>query len=136
MSRTAVPTETDEGRRSRAGVHVGRRQGESDLPIDVRRRVDGPDRSAVVVEAVLDALPSPTLLIDADGTVLLANTAWEKAADVLGDDRVRIGVDGDYFAMARRLNDRLCLGLHTTLNRSVYDLYRLLYLLCIKTPDR
>jgi diguanylate cyclase (GGDEF)-like protein len=36
--------------------------------------------------------------------VLLANTAWEKAADVLGDDRVRIGVDGDYFAMARRLD--------------------------------
>jgi diguanylate cyclase (GGDEF)-like protein len=57
------------------------------------------------VEAVLDALPSPTLLIDADGTVLLANTAWESAADVLGDDRVRVGVDGDYFAMARRLND-------------------------------
>ncbi|WP_448611860.1 putative bifunctional diguanylate cyclase/phosphodiesterase [Geodermatophilus sp. URMC 60] len=83
---------------------MGRRPEEPELPLDVRRRADGPSQSTVVVEAVLDALPSPTLLIDAGGTVLLANTAWEKAADVLGDDRVRIGVDGDYFAMARRLN--------------------------------
>jgi diguanylate cyclase (GGDEF)-like protein len=99
-----VPSETDEDRSDLAGVRVGRRPGEPELPLDVRRRVDGPAQSAVMVEAVLDALPSPTLLIDADGTVLLANTAWDKAADVLGDDRVRIGVDGDYFAMARRLN--------------------------------
>jgi diguanylate cyclase (GGDEF)-like protein len=83
---------------------VARRSGQPDLPLDVRRRVQGPTSSAVVVEAVLDALPSPTLLIDAEGTVLLANTAWENAADVLGDDRMRIGVDGDYFAMARRLS--------------------------------
>jgi diguanylate cyclase (GGDEF)-like protein len=99
-----VPSETDEDRSDLAGVRVGGRPGEPELPLDVRRRVDGPAQSAVMVEAVLDALPSPTLLIDADGTVLLANTAWDKAADVLGDDRVRIGVDGDYFAMARRLN--------------------------------
>lgn len=90
-------------RRSRAGAHVGPPE-EAELPLDVRRRVNAPSQPAVVVEAVLDALPSPTLLIDADGTVLLANTAWEKTADVLGDDRVRIGVDGDYFAMARRLS--------------------------------
>ncbi|MBB3082913.1 putative bifunctional diguanylate cyclase/phosphodiesterase [Geodermatophilus sabuli] len=83
---------------------MARRQGQSDLPLDVRRRVHAPTSSAVVVEAVLDALPSPTLLIDAEGTVLLANTAWENAADVLGDERMRIGVDGDYFAMARRLS--------------------------------
>ncbi|ADB73977.1 putative bifunctional diguanylate cyclase/phosphodiesterase [Geodermatophilus obscurus] len=99
-----VSTETDEDRSDLAGVRVGRGPGEHDLPLDVRRRVDGPAQPAVVVEAVLDALPSPTLLIDAGGTVLLANTAWERAADVLGDDRVRFGVDGDYFAMARRLN--------------------------------
>ncbi|TFV58135.1 EAL domain-containing protein [Geodermatophilus sp. DF01-2] len=99
-----VSVEADEDRWDLAGVRVGRRPGEPDLPLDVRRRVEGPTQSAVVVEAVLDALPSPTLLIDAAGTVLLSNTAWDKAADVLGDDRVRIGVDGDYFAMARRLN--------------------------------
>ncbi|MGY1824130.1 putative bifunctional diguanylate cyclase/phosphodiesterase [Geodermatophilus sp. SYSU D00079] len=83
---------------------MARRPGQPELPLDVRRRVQGPTSSAVVVEAVLDALPSPTLLIDAEGTVLLANTAWGNAADVLGDDRMRIGVDGDYFAMARRLS--------------------------------
>ncbi|SET33627.1 putative bifunctional diguanylate cyclase/phosphodiesterase [Geodermatophilus poikilotrophus] len=99
-----VSTETDEDRSDLAGVRVGRGPAEHDLPLDVRRRVDGPAQPAVVVEAVLDALPSPTLLIDAGGTVLLANTAWEKAADVLGDDRMRFGVDGDYFAMACRLN--------------------------------
>lgn len=99
-----VNTATDEGRSELAGERVGRRPEEPELPRDVRRQVDGPAQPAVVVEAVLDALPSPTLLIDAGGTVLLANTAWEKAADTLDDDRVRIGVDGDYFAMARRLN--------------------------------
>jgi diguanylate cyclase (GGDEF)-like protein len=97
-------TDTEEYRLDMAGAPMGRRPGEHELPRDVRRRVDGPAQPAVVVEAVLDALPSPTLLIDASGTVLLANTAWEKVADVLGDDRVRVGVDGDYFAMARRLN--------------------------------
>ncbi|HYG94710.1 MAG TPA: EAL domain-containing protein, partial [Nocardioides sp.] len=69
-----------------------------------RRKAEGPSSSAVVVEAVLDALPSPTLLIDPHGKVLLANTAWETAADLIDDDRIRVGVDGDYFAMARRLN--------------------------------
>ena len=98
-----VSTETDEDRSDLAGVRVGP-TGEPELPLDVRRRAGGPTQPAVVVESVLDALPSPTLLIDAGGTVLLANTAWQKAADILGDDRVRIGVDGDYFAMARRLN--------------------------------
>ncbi|MFW3172467.1 putative bifunctional diguanylate cyclase/phosphodiesterase [Geodermatophilus sp. CPCC 206100] len=76
--------------------------GQGDLPLDVRRA--GTDGSAVAVEAVLDALPSPTLLIDAQGTVLLANTAWEAAVHVLDDDRIRVGIDGDYFAMARRLS--------------------------------
>jgi diguanylate cyclase (GGDEF)-like protein len=98
-----VSTETDEDRSDLAGVRVGP-TGEPELPLDVRRRAGGPTQPAVVVESVLDALPSPTLLIDAGGTVLLANTAWQKASDILGDDRVRIGVDGDYFAMARRLN--------------------------------
>ncbi len=97
-----VSTETDEDRSDLAGVRVGRGPGEHDLPLDVRRRVDGPAQPAVVVEAVLDALPSPTLLIDAGGTVLLANTAWERAAVVLCVDGVRFGVVGVSLAMARR----------------------------------
>ena len=47
----------------------------SELPADVRRGAGGePGRSsgdAVLVEAVLDALPLPTLLLDADGRVLI-----------------------------------------------------------------
>ena len=70
-----VIDETDEDRPDPAGDPVARRPEDRELPRDVRRRVDGPAQPAVVVEAVLDALPSPTLLIDADGTVLLANTA-------------------------------------------------------------
>ncbi|WP_245753775.1 putative bifunctional diguanylate cyclase/phosphodiesterase [Geodermatophilus ruber] len=94
---------------------MGRRPGAPELPLDVRRRVEGLTSSAVAVEAVLDALPFPTLLIDAEGTVLLANPAWEAAADVLDDDRVRLGIDGNYFAMARRLGDDP--GTHALIDR-------------------
>ena len=46
------------------------------LPVDVRHRdVAGPSR-ADLVAGVLDALPSPTVLIDPDGTMLLVNSAW------------------------------------------------------------
>ncbi|MGY1640079.1 putative bifunctional diguanylate cyclase/phosphodiesterase [Geodermatophilus sp. SYSU D00703] len=83
---------------------MGRRSGEHPLPLDVRRRVEGPSSPAVAVEAVLDALPSPTLLIDTEGRVLLTNTAWQTATDLLDDDRVRVGLDDDYYAMARRLS--------------------------------
>src|SRR4051812_16100648 len=79
------------------------RPGPADLPVDVRRPDGGQDGGAVLVEAVLDALPSPTLLIDAEGTVLLTNSAWKSAAEVLDDDRFRVGVGGDYFAMAMQL---------------------------------
>ncbi|MGY1751523.1 putative bifunctional diguanylate cyclase/phosphodiesterase [Blastococcus sp. SYSU D01042] len=60
---------------------------------------------ALPVETVLDALPAPTLLIDRDGTVLLANAAWARTAVELTDDRVRIAVGDDYFAMARAIRD-------------------------------
>jgi diguanylate cyclase (GGDEF)-like protein len=58
-----------------------------------------------LMEAMLDALPSPTLLIDADGTVLLANSAWVAAAELLDDDRVRVRTGGNYFQLALRLAD-------------------------------
>ena len=60
---------------------------------------------AALVRAMLDALPSPTLLIDADGTVLLANSAWVAAAELLDDERVRVAIGGNYFEMALRLAD-------------------------------
>jgi diguanylate cyclase (GGDEF)-like protein len=58
-----------------------------------------------LVEAVLDALPSPTVLLDADGTVLLTNPAWEAAEEVVEDERIDAGVGADYFAMALRACD-------------------------------
>jgi diguanylate cyclase (GGDEF)-like protein len=79
------------------------RPARAELPVDVRQPGGGHADGEVLVEAVLDALPSPTLLIDAAGTILLANTAWRNAAEVLGDDRFRIGVGDDYFGMAMQL---------------------------------
>ena len=75
------------------------------LPIDVRagdgtQPTDGP-----LVEAVLDALPSPTVLLAPDGTVLLTNSVWRNAARFLDDERFQVGVGGDYFAMARLVRD-------------------------------
>ncbi|SDY27852.1 diguanylate cyclase (GGDEF) domain-containing protein [Modestobacter sp. DSM 44400] len=81
-----------------------RRPGATALPLDVRRR-DGAERSsALVLEAVLDALPSPTLLLDADGRVLLANSAWAVVAEFLDDERIAVSLGDDYFAMARGLS--------------------------------
>jgi diguanylate cyclase (GGDEF)-like protein len=60
------------------------------------------DTAAVLSEAVLDALPSPTVLLDHDGKVLLTNAAWEAAVEVVDDDRIAGGTGIDYFAMARR----------------------------------
>jgi len=71
----------------------------------VRRRAGDQAGAPLLVEAVLDALPSPTLLIDARGTVLMANSAWAFAAEVLDDDRLRITVGDDYFALALRVRD-------------------------------
>ncbi len=75
------------------------------LPADVRRRAGDRPGAALLVEAVLDALPSPTLLLDSSGTVLLANSAWQMAAEVLDDDRFRVAVGGDYFALALQVRD-------------------------------
>ncbi|TKJ19648.1 diguanylate cyclase [Blastococcus sp. CCUG 61487] len=57
---------------------------------------------AVLSVAVLDALPSPTVLLDSDGIVLLTNRAWEAAVEMVDDDRIEAGSGIDYFATARR----------------------------------
>jgi diguanylate cyclase (GGDEF)-like protein len=79
------------------------------LPPDVRQQ-DGPGHArADLVAGVLDALPSPTVLIDPDGTMLLVNSAWTAAGDLLTDDRLRIGVGGNYFsAMLSMSTDAAC----------------------------
>ncbi|MCZ2819363.1 EAL domain-containing protein [Modestobacter sp. VKM Ac-2977] len=73
--------------------------------MDVRHRDGGEQAQAGLVAGVLDALPSPTVLIDADGTMLLVNSAWQAAGDLLDDDRLRVGVGGNYFAVMLSLSD-------------------------------
>ena len=79
------------------------------LPLDVRRSdgagPEGGSGNAVLVAAVLDALPSPTLLLDADGTVLLANSAWTGRAEQIDGGRFRVGMGGNYFAMVAGVRD-------------------------------
>ena len=77
------------------------RRSTATLPVDVRVGDDTQATGALLVEAVLDALPTPTVLLASDGTVLLTNSVWREAAHVLDDERFRVGLGGDYFAMAR-----------------------------------
>ena len=74
------------------------------LPLDVSHRDGGDRENADLVAGVLDALPSPTVLIDSDGTMLLVNSAWTAAADLLGDDRLRVGVGANYYAVVLSLS--------------------------------
>ena len=75
------------------------------LPRDIRERDVAGLARADLVAGVLDALPSPTVLIDPDGTMLLINSAWAAAADVLHHERLRVGVGDDYFALMLDLSD-------------------------------
>ncbi|MGY1855414.1 putative bifunctional diguanylate cyclase/phosphodiesterase [Modestobacter sp. SYSU DS0290] len=75
------------------------------LPADVRERRHDHHLEAGLLAGVLDALPSPTVLIDTDGTILLANSGWTEAADVLGVEELRVGVGGNYFALILSLGD-------------------------------
>ena len=75
------------------------------LPRDIRERDVAGLARADLVAGVLDALPSPTVLIDPDGTMLLVNSAWAAAADLLRHERLRVGVGDDYFAVMLGLSD-------------------------------
>ena len=81
------------------------RPNRAQLPLDVRHRDGAGSARADLVTGVLDALPSPTVLIDPDGTMLLVNSAWAASGDLLGDDRLRVGVGGNYFDVMRSLSD-------------------------------
>ncbi|MFQ1000506.1 putative bifunctional diguanylate cyclase/phosphodiesterase [Modestobacter sp. SSW1-42] len=75
------------------------------LPHDLGQGQEVDRAHADLVAGVLDALPSPTVLIDADGTMLLVNSAWRAAGDLLADGRLRVGVGGNYFEVIRSLAD-------------------------------
>ncbi|HEY0127393.1 MAG TPA: EAL domain-containing protein [Blastococcus sp.] len=68
----------------------------------MRRLTGGPDRDAAMVEAVLDALDAPTVLLDPDGTIVLGNSAWTAAGDQHGAP-IPPGVD--YYAATVALGD-------------------------------
>jgi len=84
---------------------VRTRRAKRTLPVDVRVADGSQATDDLLVEAVLDALPLPTVLLAPDGTVLLTNSVWREAAGFLGDDRFRVGVGDDYFALARLVRD-------------------------------
>ena len=79
------------------------RSDRSAPPMGARRPATVLSGEDILIEAVLDALPAPTVLLAPDGTVLLTNCAWQSAAEVLDDDRFRIDVGGNYFALARQV---------------------------------
>ncbi|WP_222265720.1 putative bifunctional diguanylate cyclase/phosphodiesterase [Modestobacter marinus] len=85
---------------------MAERADRPELPVDVRSGGSAGSH-AVLVEAVLDALPLPTVLLDADGRILLANTAWTVATEFLEDPRLQVGVGDDYHEMALSLRDDL-----------------------------
>jgi diguanylate cyclase (GGDEF)-like protein len=71
--------------------------GRAELPADVRARTGSYDRDAALMEAVLDALPSPTVLLDPDGLLVLGNTAWSRRAATYDDPRIQHGVGSSYY---------------------------------------
>jgi diguanylate cyclase (GGDEF)-like protein len=97
-----VPS-TEEHHRVSPGVLVHSKQLIAvAAPLDAHSDDRAEDTAVVEVEAVLDALPSPTVLLDPDGKVLLTNSAWEAAVETVDDDRIDGGAGVEYFAMARR----------------------------------
>src|SRR3954452_1818344 len=98
------PTSGDTGAEPE-GNGVDIRRATRPLPVDVRLGDTAQGGDDVLVEAVLDALPLPTVLLDPDGTIVLSNSVWGRAADVLGDERFGVDIGDDYFAMARLVRD-------------------------------
>ncbi|WP_240619592.1 sensor domain-containing diguanylate cyclase [Blastococcus sp. TF02-8] len=79
------------------------RTGRRRLPLDARHPGSGEAVDGALVAAVIDALPSPTLLVDPDGRVLLTNLAWRTAVEAIDDPRFAVGIGGDYFGLALRV---------------------------------
>jgi diguanylate cyclase (GGDEF)-like protein/PAS domain S-box-containing protein len=77
--------------------------------IDERKRADGRrDEQASQLAAVLEALPSSTVLVDGDGTILTANRAWVSDGELLRSSGIVPGGVGDDYltSMSRGLRPR------------------------------
>jgi diguanylate cyclase (GGDEF)-like protein len=84
---------------------VSRETDGPQLPLDIGSRDEMERTRAGLVAGVLDALPSPTVLLDPDGTMVLVNSAWRASGDLLADDRLRVGVGANYFDVMLSLAD-------------------------------
>ena len=51
------------------------------------------------VRTLMDALPSNVALLDANGTIVATNSAWDNYASSLGADSARAGVGTNYLAV-------------------------------------
>jgi diguanylate cyclase (GGDEF)-like protein len=76
-----------------------------DRPADGNARTGARALPADLGAAVLDALPSPTVLLDSDGTVLLANAAWSTAMAGRPPSGTAIRAGDNYFEQALRVRD-------------------------------
>ncbi|MGY2082808.1 putative bifunctional diguanylate cyclase/phosphodiesterase [Blastococcus sp. SYSU DS0539] len=79
--------------------------GRAGLPLDVRRRSGSAERDSDLVEAVLDAVPFPTVLLDPDGLMILGNEAWNQRAAQLHGDRFEVGVGKSYYDQSTGVRD-------------------------------
>jgi diguanylate cyclase (GGDEF)-like protein len=79
--------------------------GRADLPVDVRRREGGSGRNAALLEAVLDALPAPTVLLAPDGGVVLCNSAWSARISTYEDGPHPQAMGANYYENVLRVSD-------------------------------
>ena len=109
------------GTSAAGGGDVHEVSGRTELPVDVRHRSGSRERDAALVEAVLDALPFPTVLLDPDGLMLLGNRAWNEQAAARHGDRFETGVGKSYYDQSLAVQDDE--GVHR-LVRSLRELAR------------
>ncbi|MDK3258117.1 putative bifunctional diguanylate cyclase/phosphodiesterase [Blastococcus capsensis] len=78
------------------------RQGRAELPFDGRDLGAAQGRDAALIAAVVDALPSPTVVLDPRGVIVLVNSAWVNDGRKHG---LSIRPGADYFTEAVGLAD-------------------------------
>ncbi|RBY89386.1 bifunctional diguanylate cyclase/phosphodiesterase [Blastococcus sp. TF02A-30] len=76
--------------------------GDVQPPLDVPESEATRARDAGLVAAIVDALPSPTVVLDPDGVIVMVNRAWEQDGR---DHGVAIRPGADYYAEAVGLAD-------------------------------
>jgi diguanylate cyclase (GGDEF)-like protein len=71
--------------------------------VDAAERTDrAAGESGTGAGGIFDALPSPTVVVDADGRIVAVNEAWRAASDAHGADAERTGLGADYLAVCEQ----------------------------------